>query len=217
MTSTFTHCFLSPLTTGLTTTAHHIQHGHGENFPMIFCVYPQSPVGCSPRRIRPWRTSWMPPWTSVPRLTKSPKRSIKYPMRNMRTLTLLVVSRGLRRLRICLRLPLGCASSDRNGPPIRTNASSCGRCLPESRTLPGHSRQSAHPETRQRLLGLHGPRHRLSGDIWAVISGRCVLLAPARNHAFLTSHSYPVVRSASSHKILTVFGEVGGLPNHSCA
>ncbi len=166
---------------------------------------------CSMLRINTWRTSWTPPWTSAPCPNiKFPKHSIKSQTHNLNIQTRtppLVVSCGLRSMRICLH-PLGCASSDRDGSPIRTNASSCGRSLSEPRTLPRYCRQSAHPSCRQGLLGLHGPRHRLSGDHWPVVSRRCVRLTVAPTHAFLTILVYSVVRSASSHKILTVFGEV---------
>ena len=46
--------------------------------------------------------------------------------------------------RICLHGCLGCASSDRNGPPLRTNADSCGQCPPRPRSLPRHPSQGPH-------------------------------------------------------------------------
>lgn len=85
--------------------------------------------------------------------------------------------------RICLHGCLGCASSDRNGPPLRTNADSCGRCPPRPRSLPRHPSQGPHKKAREGHLGLHGPWHCLSGNLGPVLSSWCANVPLLRSAA----------------------------------
>ena len=140
-----------------------------------FEAQPHTYVGyCSTRRIRTWKTSWTPPWTSAPPPTLPPRPFSRSTTPRQRTQAHPVVSSGLRCSRICPHPSLDRTSSDRIGSPLRTNASSSGQ-RPEPRTVPRHTRQGAHSSARQRFLGIHGPWHRLPGNNGPVLSSWRVL------------------------------------------